>query len=110
MTTIQWSDQQGSRDRKAGLLVVSNGDCYWFAGGSDKANLPLVASLLDPSGNHHVEPSLYQTANGKPRIQSALARGAVSVDLNHRTMVRLGLYAAQHSTRLHYLVTRPGSP
>ncbi len=92
------------------FVKLDNGDTAIVLRRSDKANLPLVASLLDPSGNHHVEPSLYQTANGKPRIQSALARGAVSVDLNHRTMVRLGLYAAQHSTRLHYLVTRPGSP
>ncbi|WP_440111558.1 HD-GYP domain-containing protein [Acidovorax sp. BL-A-41-H1] len=91
------------------FVKLDNGDTAIVLRRSDKANLPLVASLLDQSGNHHAEPSLYQTANGKPRIQSALARAAVSVDLNHRTMVRLGLYAAQHSTRLRDLVTRPGS-
>lgn len=91
------------------FVKLDNGDTAIVLRRSDKANLPLVASLLDQSGNHHAEPSLYQTALGKPRIQSALARGAVSVDLNHRTMVRLGLYAAQHSTSLRDLVTRPGS-
>jgi hypothetical protein len=91
------------------FVKLDNGDIAIVLRRSDKANLPLVASLLDQSGNHHVEPSLYQTANGKPRIQSALARGAVSLELNHRTMVRLGLYAAQHSTGLRDLVTRPGS-
>ena len=34
---------------------------------------------------------------GKPRVQSAIARQDVTVELNHRTMVRIGLYAAQHS-------------
>ena len=76
---------------------------------SDKANHPLVASLLDSTGNHRSQPSLYQTASGKPRIQSALARSAVSLELNHRTMVRLGLYAAQHSAGLRGLVTAPGA-
>ena len=53
---------------------------------------------------------LYQTASGKPRIQSALARSAVSLELNHRTMVRLGgLYTAQHSAGLRGLVTAPGA-
>lgn len=69
----------------------------------------LVASLLDKTGNHRSQPSLYQTASGKPRIQSALARSAVSLELNHRTMVRLGLYAAQHSAGLRGLVTAPGA-
>ena len=61
------------------------------------------------TGNHRSQPSLYQTASGKPRIQSALARSAVSLELNHRTMVRLGLYAAQHSAGLRGLVTAPGA-
>ena len=43
------------------------------------------------------------------RIQSALARSAVSLELNHRTMVRLGLYAAQHSAGLRGLISGPGS-
>ena len=88
------------------FVKLDNGDIAIVLRRSDKANLPLVASLLDQSGNHHVEPSLYQTANGKPRIQSALARNAVTVDLNHRTMVRLRLFAAQPS---QYLATQPAS-
>lgn len=91
------------------FVKLDNGDTAIVLRRSDKANHPLVASLLDQDGQHHAEPSLYQTSSGKPRIQSALARSAVSVELNHRTMVRLGLYAAQHSTRLRDLVTRPGS-
>ena len=67
------------------------------------------SSAPDSTGNHRSQPSLYQTATGKPRIQSALARSAVSLELNHRTMVRLGLYAAQHSAGLRGLVTGSGA-
>lgn len=75
---------------------------------SEKANLPLVASLFGRDGSQYAQPHLYQTAAGKPRIQSALARSAVTVELNHRTMVRLGLYAAQRIAGLRTLITTPG--
>ena len=82
------------------FVKLDNGETAIVLRRSDKANHPLVASVLDTKGKNHALPSLYQTANGKPRIQSALARSAVSLELNHRTMVRLGLYAAQHSSGL----------
>jgi hypothetical protein len=86
------------------FVKLDNGETAIVLRRSDKANHPLVASVLDPKGSHHAQPSLYQTASGKPRIQSALARSAVGLELNHRTMVRLGLYAAQHSSGLRGLV------
>jgi hypothetical protein len=91
------------------FVKLDNGDTAVVLRRSEKANHPLVASLLSSSGSHHAQPSLYQTATGKPRIQSALARSAVGLQLNHRTMVRLGLYAAQHIAGLRGLVTAPGS-
>lgn len=91
------------------FVKLDNGETAIVLRRSDKANHPLVASLLDNTGSHRSQPSLYQTASGKPRIQSALARSAVSLELNHRTMVRLGLYAAQHSAGLRGLVTAPGA-
>ncbi len=91
------------------FVKLDNGETAIVLRRSDKANHPLVASLLDNTGNHRSQPSLHQTANGKPRIQAALARSAVSLELNHRTMVRLGLYAAQHSAGLRGLVTAPGA-
>ena len=91
------------------FVKLDNGETAIVLRRSDKANHPLVASLLDKTGNHRSQPSLYQTASGKPRIQSALARSAVSLELNHRTMVRLGLYAAQRSAGLRGLVTAPGA-
>lgn len=91
------------------FVKLDNGETAIVLRRSDKANHPLVASLLDQAGTHRTQPNLYQTASGKPRIQSALARSAVSLELNHRTMVRLGLYAAQHSAGLRGLITGPGS-
>lgn len=73
---------------------------------SEKSNQPLVASLIDAGGALLSEPRLHPTADGKPRIQAALPRTAVTLDMNHRTMVRLGLYAARRSASL---VTHPAS-
>jgi hypothetical protein len=91
------------------FVRLDNGDTAIVLRRSDKANHPLVASLLDRAGHHKPQPTLHATALGKPRIQSALARSAVTVDLHHQTMVRLGLYAAQHNTDIHSLVTMPAT-
>jgi HD-GYP domain-containing protein (c-di-GMP phosphodiesterase class II) len=88
------------------FVRLDNGDTAIVLRRSDKANLPLVASLLNSAGELLDEPHLHQTAEGKPRIQSALARTAVTVELNHRTMVRLGSFAAQPSVGL---VTQRGT-
>lgn len=82
------------------FVRLDNGETAIVLRRSEKANFPLVASLLDRNGEHRPQPGLYQTASGRPRIQSALARSAVTVELNHRTMVRLGLYAAQRSNTI----------
>ena len=88
------------------FVRLDNGDIAIVLRRSEKPNLPLVASLLDSSGQPLSEPRLHPTSSGKPRIQSALARTAVTVELNHRTMVRLGLYAAQPGA---YLTTMAAS-
>ena len=77
---------------------------------SEKANHPLVASVIDAKGVQRHEPRLHQTWLCKPQVQSALARSAVRVDLNHRTMVRVGLYAARNSQEyMRNLITVPGA-
>ena len=91
------------------FVRLDNGDTAVVLRRSDKANHPLVASLLDSSGQHRAQPRLYQTALGKPRIQSALARPAMGLELNHRTMVRLGLYAAQRGAGLRGLASSAGA-
>lgn len=82
------------------FVRLSNGDIAIVLRRSDKANLPLVACLVDQHGKQYDPARLHQTADSKPIIQSALPRAAVSMELNHRTMVRVGLYAAQGSTGL----------
>ncbi|BCN38325.1 hypothetical protein ALDI51_16440 [Alicycliphilus denitrificans] len=67
---------------------------------SERANFPLVASVVDARGEPHSSPTLYHTVRGQPRIQSALARSAVTVQLPHRVMVRLGLYAAHRTNTI----------
>ena len=93
------------------FVRLDNGDTAIVLRRGEKANQPLVAGLLDRAGAHHARPGIYDTATtGKPRIQSALARSAVTVELNHRTMVRLGLYAAsKHNSGLMGLVTASGA-
>ena len=82
------------------FVRLDNGDTAIVLRRSAHANLPLVASLLSSTGAHFSEPRLHQTSEGKPRIQAAMARAEVQTELNHRTMVRLGLYAAQRSVPL----------
>ena len=82
------------------FVRLDNGHTAIVLRRSKQANLPLVASLLDRTGAFLSEPRLHHTARGKPLIESALARSQVQTGLNHRTMVRLGLYAAGRSTPL----------
>ncbi|WP_404299579.1 HD-GYP domain-containing protein [Alicycliphilus denitrificans] len=64
---------------------------------SERANFPLVASVLDAKGKPQSSPRLYHTVRGQPHIQAALARSAVTVELPQRAMVRLGLFAAHRT-------------
>ena len=64
---------------------------------SDKANHPLVAILLDSRGESYSQPRLHRTAVSTPRIQAALSHAQAPIQLNHHTMVQLGLYAARQS-------------
>lgn len=92
------------------FVKLDNGDTAVVLRRSDKANQPLVASIMDAKGEPRPEPRLHQTSLGKPRVQSALAHASVASEPNHRTMVRLGLYAARHSQeQLRSMVTMPGA-
>ena len=80
------------------FVRLDNGDTAVVLRRSERANFPLVASLLNAQGEPVAPPALYHTVRGRPRILSALARSVVTLELDHRTMVRLGLYAARRST------------
>jgi HD-GYP domain-containing protein (c-di-GMP phosphodiesterase class II) len=80
------------------LVRLDNGETALVLRRSDKPNFPMVASLLGGRKEPLDPPLLYHTVRGQPRIQSALAHSAVALELlNHRTLVRLGLYAAQRT-------------
>lgn len=89
------------------FVQLDNGETAVVLRRSHKANHPLVASLVDKQGEHRLQPYLYETAMGKPRIHASLAHSTVTLQLNHRTMVRLGLYAAQRSPGLWGLLSQP---
>ena len=92
------------------FVRLDNGDTAVVLRRSDTANHPLVASVIDAKGVQRHEPRLHQTWLCKPQVQSALARSAVRVDLNHRTMVRVGLFAARNSQEyMRNLITVPGA-
>ncbi len=92
------------------FVRLDNNDIAVVLRRSDKPNLPLVASLIDGQNHPLSEARLHQTAHGKPRIQSALARTAVTVELNHRTMMRLGQYTAQYITPWTGSANQPTQP
>ncbi|MDF1485263.1 phosphodiesterase [Ramlibacter sp. H39-3-26] len=77
------------------FVRLDNGDTAVVLRRSSQANQPLVASLLDSHAEPYEQPRLHHTSDGKPHIQSALSQVALRVELNHRTMVRLGLYVSQ---------------
>ena len=79
------------------FVRLDNGETAIVLRRGERANFPLVASVVDAKGEPQSEPRLYHTERGQQRIQAALARSAVTVELPYRTMVRLGLYAAQRS-------------
>ena len=64
---------------------------------SEKANHPLVAILLDSHGHAFGQPRLHRTATSPPRILAALSHAQAPMQLNHHTMVQLGLYAARQT-------------
>lgn len=92
------------------FVRLDNGETALVLRRSEKINSPLVASVIDREGEQRRQPALHQTATGRPRIQSALARSAVQVELDHRLLVRLGLYAARQYRGIASLVGAPGAP
>lgn len=77
-------------------VQLDNGEVAVVMRRSSKPNHPHVAIVANPKGEPMAQPRLHRTANNKPGIQVALAASAVRVQLNHRLILELGAYAAQH--------------
>lgn len=69
---------------------------------------PLVATLLDTRKAPLRQPALIATHSDTVRISHALSPHEVNLQVDHRTMVRLGMYAARFRDGLHQLVAMPG--
>ena len=77
------------------FVQLTNGDTAVVLRRSERVNFPLVASVADAHGEALDAPVLYHTVRGHPQVAAALTRSAVTTNINHHMMVRLGLYAAQ---------------
>jgi HD-GYP domain-containing protein (c-di-GMP phosphodiesterase class II) len=89
------------------FVQLDNGEIAVVLRRSPKTNHPLVASLVDKQGEHRLQPYLYETAMGQQRIHGSLAHSSVTLQLNHRTMVRLKMYAAKRNIGLRELLSQP---
>ena len=68
---------------------------------------PLVATLLDTRKTALRQPTLLTTSSTM-RISHALPAHEVNLQVDHRTMVRLGMYAARSGGDFQRLVSLPG--
>jgi len=82
------------------FVRLTNGDTAVVLRRSERVNFPLVASVARADGEPLDAPMLYHTVRGQPQVQAALARSAVTTQINHNMMVRLGLYAARVTNQL----------
>ncbi|MBQ0131853.1 MAG: phosphodiesterase [Comamonas sp.] len=69
---------------------------------------PLVAKLLDARKVPLHQPQLLQTNAQDLRITHALPAQEVNLQVDHRTMMRLGMYAARFSDGVQQLISVPG--
>ncbi|CAM4171150.1 phosphodiesterase [Comamonas aquatilis] len=69
---------------------------------------PEVASVIDQSGHSLFPPVLHQPGRS-PLLVSALARSALSLELDPRAMAQLGMHCAMHNQALYRMVQVPGT-
>ena len=85
------------------FVRLDNGDTAVVLRRSDKANHPLVASVIDAKGVQRHEPRLHQTWLCKPQVQSALARSASMMPTwlkSHATEPDVPNWPLRNSTRI----------
>jgi hypothetical protein len=74
---------------------------------------PQMASVIDCDGRSLYPPVMHldtQPHGRRPRVQSALARSAITLELDPRAMAQLGVHCARSSQSLYRMVKVPGSP
>lgn len=89
-------------------VALSTGETAVVVRRTADIGYPLVATLLDTRKSPLREPQLVATNGAEIRISHALPPHAVNLQVDHRTMVRLGMYAARFSDGLYQLASMPG--
>lgn len=82
------------------LVKLENMDVAIVLRRSQRANEPLLASIVNGRNELHDPPPLFYASHGGPRIVASLPRSALNFRLSHKTMISLGLFAAQHNLNL----------
>lgn len=90
-------------------VALSTGETAVVVRRTPHIGYPLVATLLDTRKLPLRQPELTATNGQDVRISHALSPFEVNLQVDHRTMVRLGMYAARFSDGLHQLVFMPGT-
>ncbi|WP_315129067.1 phosphodiesterase [Comamonas antarctica] len=97
-----WGDEVGyALVRRVGLcppgtlVRLDNGDTAVVLRRSSQPLMPLVARVLDASGQPFKTPALHDTARGAPRIEAALARSALAQRITPLTLALLGVYVGR---------------
>lgn len=89
-------------------VELSTGETAVVLRRSTHIGRPLVATLLDARKNPLHPPALIPTHTQDVRISHSLPAHVVNLQADHRTMARLGMYAARFSKGLHHLLFIPG--
>lgn len=79
------------------LVKLENMDIAIVLRRSQRTNEPLLASIVDGNNVPHDPPPLFYASDGGPRIIASLPRSALLFRLSHKTMISLGIFAAQQN-------------
>jgi hypothetical protein len=90
------------------FVALSSGETGVVLRRTAHTDRPLVATLLDRRKVPLHVPLLVTIQPGQLDISHALPPPVVQTQVDHRTMARLGMYAARFSDGLHQLTTLPG--
>lgn len=90
-------------------VALSTGETAVVVRRTANIGQPLVATLLDTRKMPLHQPQLISAHSDGVRISHALPPHEVNLQVDHRTMVRLGMYASHFSEGLQQLVSVPGT-
>lgn len=89
-------------------VALSTGETAVVLRRTEHVGHPLVVTLLDTRKAPLHQPALLTADGQSVRISHTLPAHEVNLQVDHRTMVRLGMYAARFSDGMHQLLSIPG--